>query len=69
MGVDQGEDHSEMKRNFDIMEQRKKEPKIKPVRMQMSAVEKSVDTKKYCGVLKLKEDALSIQKRLRDEWE
>lgn len=29
---------------------------------------KGVDTKKYCGVLKLKEDPLSIQKQLRDEW-
>lgn len=28
-----------------------------------------VDTKKYCGVLKLKEDPLIIQKKMRDEWE
>lgn len=27
------------------------------------------DAKKYNGVLKLKEDALSIQKKMRDEWE
>jgi len=30
---------------------------------------KGVDTHKYCGVIKLKEDPLEIQKRLRDEWE
>jgi len=29
---------------------------------------KGVDTLKYCGKIKLKEDALNIQKRLRDEW-
>jgi len=27
-----------------------------------------VDTKKYCGSIALKKDALSIQKRMRDEW-
>ena len=30
---------------------------------------KGIDTKKYCGVLKLKEDPLVIQKKMRDEWE
>jgi hypothetical protein len=30
---------------------------------------KKLDAKKYCGVIKLKEDPLSIQKKLRDEWE
>lgn len=30
---------------------------------------KGFDASKFCGVLKLEEDALSIQKRLRDEWE
>lgn len=30
---------------------------------------KGVNTKKYCGVIKLKEDPLLIQKKLRDEWE
>ncbi len=28
-----------------------------------------VNTKKYCGVIHLKEDPLEIQKRLRNEWE
>ena len=27
------------------------------------------DARKFCGILKQEEDALSIQKRLRDEWE
>ncbi|MFT7233796.1 MAG: hypothetical protein ACI8TA_003023 [Cyclobacteriaceae bacterium] len=30
---------------------------------------KGVDTHKHCGVIKLKEDPLLIQKRMRDEWE
>jgi hypothetical protein len=30
---------------------------------------KGVDTKKYCGVISLKENPLVIQKRMRDEWE
>ena len=29
---------------------------------------KGVNTHKYCGILKLKKDALLIQKELRDEW-
>lgn len=57
-----------MKRIFADMEERKKEPKIRQVRRQKTVVEKGVDTKKYCGVLKLKEDPMVIQKRLRDEW-
>jgi hypothetical protein len=31
-------------------------------------IKKGVNTKKYCGVIKLKEDPLQIQKQLRDEW-
>jgi len=27
-----------------------------------------VNTKKYCGTIKLKEDPLTIQKKMRDEW-
>ncbi len=50
------------------METKKKEQKIKRIRGQNSDLEKGVDTKKYCGTLKLKEDPLAIQKRLRDEW-
>lgn len=32
-------------------------------------VQKGVNTKKYCGVIKLKEDPLAIQKKMRDEWQ
>jgi len=32
-------------------------------------VTKGVNTKKYCGTIKLNEDPLSIQKKMRDEWE
>jgi len=28
-----------------------------------------VDTRKYCGVIELKENPLLMQKQLRDEWE
>ena len=28
-----------------------------------------VDVMKYCGTIKLKEDGLAIQKKLRNEWE
>lgn len=27
-----------------------------------------VDTRKYCGVIKLKHDPLEIQKQMRNEW-
>lgn len=27
-----------------------------------------VDTRKYCGVIKLKHDSLEIQKQMRNEW-
>lgn len=30
---------------------------------------KKLDAKKYCGVIKLKEDPLVIQKKIRNEWE
>lgn len=33
------------------------------------APKKGFDAKKFCGILKLEEDPLTIQKRLRDEWE
>ncbi len=30
---------------------------------------KGLDAKKYCGILKLHEHPLAIQKKMRDEWE
>jgi hypothetical protein len=53
---------------FALMAKREKDPKIKKVRRQKADVEKGVDTKKFCGVIKLKENPLTIQMRLRDEW-
>ena len=31
-------------------------------------IEKGLDAKKYCGKVKLAEDALRYQKKLREEW-
>ncbi len=30
---------------------------------------KGVDAHKYCGIIKLKESPLAIQKKMRNEWE
>jgi hypothetical protein len=51
------------------METKKNNQRIKRIRRDKKNVQKGVDTLLYCGVLKLKEDPLSIQKKLRDEWE
>jgi len=32
-------------------------------------VKKGVETLKFCGAIKLKEDPLSIQNAMRNEWE
>ena len=50
------------------MNTKKTQQKIKRIRRDTNIVGKGVDTLKYCGVLKLKEDPLTIQKKLRDEW-
>jgi len=34
-----------------------------------STAKKGFEASKFCGVLQLEEDPLSIQKRLRNEWE
>lgn len=34
-----------------------------------SSKPEGVDTLKYCGTIKLKEDPLLIQKKLRNEWQ
>jgi hypothetical protein len=51
------------------METRKDKQKIKRIRRDKKDVQRGVDTLRYCGVLKLKEDPLAIQKKLRDEWQ
>ncbi len=47
-----------------------KKEKIKKyiVRIRKKRKAKGVDTSKYCGTVKFDEDALAIQKRLRNEW-
>jgi hypothetical protein len=50
------------------MNTKKTQEKIKRIRRHRNDIEKGVNTLKYCGVLKLKEDPLVIQKKLRDEW-
>lgn len=38
-------------------------------RLRMAKKKKSgVDTRKYCGIIKLQEDPNEIQKRMRNEW-
>ncbi len=37
--------------------------------VQKTQVRKGIDAQKYCGVIKLKEHPVDIQKKLRDEWE
>ena len=52
---------------FVVMENKKPVQKIKRIRRNKNDIEKGVDTLKFCGVIKLKEDPLAIQKKLRDE--
>ena len=35
----------------------------------MSRSKKGINTKKYCGVISLKEDPLELQKKWRNEWQ
>lgn len=51
------------------METQKKAQKIKRIRRKKDDMPKGANILKYCGILKLKESPLAIQKRLRDEWE
>jgi len=50
-----GDDKSRMRRLLEEIRKRGKQ--------------KGVAVQKYCGTIKLKDDALSIQKKLRDEWD
>jgi len=40
---------------------------INLLKKKFSTIE-GVDTKKFCGSIKLKEDPLTVQKSFRDEW-
>ncbi|MEO6219813.1 MAG: hypothetical protein ABIO81_05255 [Ginsengibacter sp.] len=42
--------------------------KIIKIRKSRGIKSKGVDTSKYCGTVKFNEDAVAIQKRLRNEW-
>ncbi len=71
IGAEQNLSHNlqRLKGNVNLtMNTKKTQQKIKRIRRDRGDVEKGVDTLKYCGVLKLKEDPLAIQKKLRDEW-
>lgn len=48
---------------------KKTEKKNISKRFNKAIASKGVDTRKYCGVIKLARDPLSIQKELRNEWE
>lgn len=37
--------------------------------VQKSQIKKGIDAKKFCGIIKLKEHPVTIQKSLRNEWE
>jgi len=54
---------------FVNMDAGKKVQQIKRIRRKKEAMAKGANVLKYCGILKLKESPLAIQKRLRDEWQ
>ncbi|MDQ2719052.1 MAG: hypothetical protein M3Z26_04725 [Bacteroidota bacterium] len=51
-----------------VTENKKLKKRIIKIRKTKNLKNEGVDTSKYCGILKLKEDPLIIQKKLRDEW-
>jgi hypothetical protein len=46
----------------------KKGQNKKSIKVQLKKLQHGLDADKYCGVIRLKEDPLLIQQRLRDEW-
>lgn len=46
----------------------KKGQNKKSIKVQLKKLQHGLDAEKYCGVIRLKEDPLLIQQRLRDEW-
>ena len=52
----------------DIKSKKEKNHIIRRSKIKSSKPE-GVDTLKYCGTIKLKEDPLVIQKKLRNEWQ
>ena len=47
----------------------KKQGKIKKHRPAKDEKKQKIDLMDFCGILRLKEDPLTIQKKLRDEWQ
>jgi hypothetical protein len=43
--------------------------KIRKVLKKIEKNKKPFDASKYCGIIKIKEDALKTQKKLRNEWD
>ncbi len=54
-----------------ILKSGEEKEKMKKLLKQLSDKKKNkgVDTKKYCGVIRLKEDAQIIQKKMRNKWD
>jgi hypothetical protein len=46
-----------------------KKKQITRIKRAQRSKSEGVDTLKYCGRIKLTEDPLAIQKKLRDEWQ
>ena len=43
---------------------------VEAIKKQIKKLQRTgVNTKKYCGVIKLEKDPLEIQKEMRDEWQ
>jgi len=42
--------------------------KLLSARKSQKTIDKPFDAKRFCGTIKFEEDGLSIQRRLRDEW-
>ncbi len=63
--------HSKMNEMIAILKQGDNKKSMRELlkKLQQKKTAKGVDAKKYCGVIHLKEDALTIQKRLRNEWD
>ena len=47
----------------------KQEMRALEEKLQQLPARKQIDASKYSGTIQLKEDPLTIQKKLRDEWE
>ncbi|MBK8549788.1 MAG: hypothetical protein IPL53_01505 [Ignavibacteria bacterium] len=51
-----------------IKKRSKKKDLEKLLNSNLAKPRKVLDAKKFCGVIKLKEDPVKIQRRLRNEW-